>query len=83
MLAAADLEINKYMAQGRIEEVMRLAELMGCQRLGLTFCVGLEQEARVIGKTFSAHFKLDPVCRKVCAIEKGRAWAPPPGREKV
>lgn len=39
----------------RIAEICEFARKMGYKRLGLAFCIGLAQEARMVEKVFKAH----------------------------
>lgn len=43
---------------------------MGFLKLGLVFCIGLVEEARIIGEILSRHFDLCSVCCKVSGIPK-------------
>lgn len=55
----------------RIEEISEFAEKMNYQRLGLAFCIGLRNEARVVEKIFSARgFKVISAACKVGCIPK-------------
>jgi uncharacterized metal-binding protein len=68
--AAAAVEARHYGKEPRIREVILLARELGLRRLGLAFCVGLEQEARVIADILSREFEVVSVCCKLCGIEK-------------
>ena len=43
---------------------------MKYKKLGLAFCVGLSEEAKVIEQILSKHFEVVSVCCKVCGIDK-------------
>jgi len=67
---SAHIEAEYYMKKTRIEETILFARKMNYQKIGLAFCVGLEQEARVIYNRFREYFKVYPVCCKICGIDK-------------
>jgi uncharacterized metal-binding protein len=50
----------------RIEEIIEFAGKMDYQRLGLAFCIGLRQEAKIVEKIFSA--KGFDVVSAVCKV---------------
>ncbi|OYT27878.1 MAG: hypothetical protein B6U97_00255 [Candidatus Altiarchaeales archaeon ex4484_96] len=68
--AAASLEAQGYMKLTRLEEVMAFARNMGYKRLGLAFCIGLEDAAGIIEGILSAEFEVYSVCCKVCGLSK-------------
>ncbi|EKQ52731.1 MAG: putative metal-binding protein [Methanobacterium sp. Maddingley MBC34] len=68
--ASSAIEARYYMEKTRIEEIILFSEEMGYKRIGLAFCVGLEQEARQIHDLFRRHFQVYSVCCKVCGISK-------------
>jgi uncharacterized metal-binding protein len=68
--AAAAVEARHYGKEPRIREVILLARELGLRRLGLAFCVGLAEEARVIADILSREFEVISVCCKLCGIEK-------------
>jgi len=71
MKASGKIEAEGYMRLTRLEEVMRYADEMGMHRLGLAFCIGLSNEARVIDKILSSNgFEVHSACCKVCGIDK-------------
>lgn len=43
---------------------------MGYRRIGIAFCVGLSDEARVLQELLTAHFEVDSVCCKVGGLGK-------------
>lgn len=43
---------------------------MGCKRIGLAFCIGLAEEAKVINEILSKHFEVASVCCKLCGLPK-------------
>jgi uncharacterized metal-binding protein len=68
--AAAHVEATFYMKKTRIEETIEFAKLMGYERIGIAFCIGLSREAETIHNILTQHFEVDSVCCKVCAIPK-------------
>jgi len=50
--AAARTESLGYMKWTRVEEIMEFSRLAGYRRLGIAFCIGLSDEARVLQKVF-------------------------------
>ena len=70
MRVSAHIEAEHYMKKNRLEELILYAKEMGYKRLGLAFCIGLEDEAETIHKILSNHFDVFSVCCKVCGIEK-------------
>jgi len=68
--AAAVIEAKHYDRKTRLGEIIEFAKHLGCERLGLAFCVGLAEEARVIEAILVKHFDVVSVCCKVCGIDK-------------
>jgi len=68
--AASAVEGRYYSKETRLGEVILLGKELGYQRIGLAFCIGLSEEARVIDQILSKHFKVVSVCCKVCGIDK-------------
>jgi len=67
---SARIESRYYMKKNRIEELILYAKAMGYKKLGVAFCIGLENEAEVICDILSQHFDVSSVCCKVCGIDK-------------
>ena len=68
--AASAIEARHYGKETRLGEILLFAKELGCIRVGLAFCIGLSEEARMIDKILSQHFEVVSVCCKVCALEK-------------
>ena len=68
---ATGLEGNHYMELTRLQELIRFAQEMGYERLGVAFCIGFAEEARILRDMLSKRFKVSSVCCKACGIEKG------------
>lgn len=67
---ASRVEAEHYFKKNRLEELIIFAKEMGFERLGIAFCIGLYQEARVLCQILERHFSIHSVCCKVCGIEK-------------
>ena len=72
MKVSAQIESKYYMQKTRLEEILIYCQMMGYKRLGIAFCVGLEDEARTVHKILSQDFEVYSVCCKVCGIDKGK-----------
>lgn len=68
--ASSAIESRYYMEKTRIQEVILFSKEMGYEKIGMAFCVGLEQEARQIHDLFRKHFQVHSVCCKICGIDK-------------
>jgi len=68
--AAAVIEAKHYGRKTRLAETIEFARHLGCERIGLAFCIGLSEEARVIEAILAKHFDVVSVCCKVCGIDK-------------
>jgi len=67
---SARIESRYYMKKTRIEEVIQYAQEMGYKRVGVAFCIGLENEAEILCSILSHYFDVSSVCCKVCGIDK-------------
>ena len=55
----------------RLEETIQFAQKMGYQRLGIAFCIGLENEARTLDKILENRgFQVVSVCCKTGRVDK-------------
>lgn len=70
MKAAACTEGRHYMQLTRLEESVEFAKLLSVRKIGLAFCVGLMQEAKLITAYFERFFEVHSVCCKVCGVDK-------------
>ena len=68
--AASAIEARYYGKETRLGEIILFAKELGYKKLGLAFCIGLSEEAKVIGEILSRHFEVVSVCCKVCGIDK-------------
>lgn len=68
---SARVESAGYMRWTRVEETMEFARRLGVQRLGLAFCAGLRQEAKVLSRILKANgFEVASACCKTGAMPK-------------
>lgn len=70
MTAAARIEGRYYMQLSRLEESVKFVQEMGCNVIGVAFCVGLANEANYIVRYFQKFFTVHSVCCKVCGLDK-------------
>lgn len=70
MKAASSIEAEYYMQKTRLEEIILFAKELKYERIGVAFCIGLENEARTFCEILEKHFSVDSVCCKVCGTEK-------------
>lgn len=71
MQAAAYVEGTFYSNVTRLEEIAEFAKKMGYRKLGMAFCIGLNQEARYIARFYRKQgFEFYSVCCKTCSIAK-------------
>lgn len=71
MEAAAYVEGTFYSNITRIQETAEFAKTMGYKRLGLAFCIGLNDEMRYINRYFENQgFEVFSVCCKNCSVGK-------------
>ena len=68
--AASAIEGRYYGKETRLSEIILFAKELENEKLGLAFCVGLSEEAKVIEHILSKHFEVVSVCCKVCGIDK-------------
>ena len=69
---ASGIEAQFYMEKTRLEELILFAGRMDYQRLGVAFCIGLSEEARILSEFLRKEFEVVSVCCKVCGIDKCR-----------
>jgi uncharacterized metal-binding protein len=67
---ATRLEGRHYMKLCRLEELVRFCREMGYRRLGIAFCIGLSDEARVLAGLLGKRFEVESVCCKVTGVNK-------------
>jgi uncharacterized metal-binding protein len=67
---AASVEADHYMQATRLEEIAVLAKRFGVNRIGIAFCIGLADEARVVSSYLDKYFEVHSVCCKVGGLSK-------------
>ena len=70
MAVSSRLEAHHYMELTRLEELLRFCDQMDFGRIGIAFCIGLAEEARILGEIVSQHMRVFSVCCKVCGVDK-------------
>lgn len=71
MEAAAYVEGTFYSNITRLQEIAEFAKAMGYKKLGLAFCIGLNEEARYISHYYvNQGFEVYSVCCKNCSFAK-------------
>jgi len=68
--AASAVEAKYYGKETRLGEIVLLAKELEYHRIGLAFCIGLSEEAKIIENILSKHFEVVSVCCKVSGIDK-------------
>ncbi|MBD3349258.1 MAG: DUF1847 domain-containing protein [Candidatus Eisenbacteria bacterium] len=68
--AATAIEGRHYLKAVRLEEIILFGREIGATRIGLVFCVGLSEEARLVDEILRKHFDVVSVCCKACGIDK-------------
>jgi uncharacterized metal-binding protein len=68
--AASAIEGRYYGKETRLGEIILFAKELGYKKIGLAFCIGLSEEAKIIDEILSRHFEVVSVCCKVCGIDK-------------
>ena len=57
----------------RLEELARFCSEMNFKKIGVAFCIGLEEEAKILHKILEKNFDVFSVCCKVCGIDKEKS----------
>lgn len=70
MKAAACTEGRFYNNLTRLEETVEFCKAMRYQKIGIAFCIGLSEEAKLIDEYLAKFFTVHSVCCKVCGISK-------------
>lgn len=68
--AASKIEGEFYLRKTRLEEIILFAKEMKYERIGVAFCVGLAEEARILCRFLGKHFETASVCCKTGGIQK-------------
>lgn len=72
MQVASRIEAQGYMKLTRLEELITFCREMDFHRVGVAFCLGLEDEARTLVDILGKNFQIVSVCCKVCGIDKSK-----------
>lgn len=71
MKAAAYVEATFYMKYTRLQETAEFAKRMGYKTIGMGFCMGIQDEAKLFARYFTQQgFEVQSVCCKNCGISK-------------
>jgi len=71
MVAAAEVEHEFYCQLTRLQETKEFAKKIGAKRIGIAFCTGVKDEAKVVAKYFRHHgFEVYGTCCKVGSVKK-------------
>ncbi|ODS38913.1 hypothetical protein BEH94_06255 [Candidatus Altiarchaeales archaeon WOR_SM1_SCG] len=70
METASKIEAKGYMKLTRLEELIMFCKEMNFKKVGIAFCIGLEEEAKILHKILEKNFDVYSVCCKVCGIDK-------------
>lgn len=74
---SSSLEVEGYMKYPRVKELIRLAEEMGWNKLGIAFCIGLSEEAKKLQEVLESHgFEVHSVVCKVGSVKKEKFSLP-------
>lgn len=73
---ASNLEASGYMKLCRVEELIHFSKNIGYGKLGIAFCIGFANEARVLSEILERFFEVHSVCCKICAINKDDLGVP-------
>jgi uncharacterized metal-binding protein len=68
--AGSAIEAKYYCEKTRLDEIILFAKELGCRKVGLAFCIGLSEEAKIISEILSRHFEVLSVCCKISGIDK-------------
>jgi uncharacterized metal-binding protein len=82
---AAAIEAKHYNKETRLGEIILFAKELRCKKVGLAFCIGLAEEAKIIDHILSRHFEVVSVCCKACGINKKQMGLPQikPGKNEI
>jgi len=76
MQTAAAVEAEGYLRWTRLEEIIEFAKRMGYRKLGVAFCIGFSEEARVVHEILADHFEVYSICCKAYGIKKNELGYP-------
>ena len=68
---ASEIEAEYYMKLCRLEEIIVFCEKKGFKKIGIPFCIGLSEEAKILNEILSgAGFDVNSVCCKIGGVSK-------------
>lgn len=67
---ASTIDSEFHMRMNRLQELILFCRKMGYRHLGIAFCIGLEEEMRILYEILAKRFKISSVCCKVCGINR-------------
>ncbi len=67
---ASKVESEGYMKLTRLQEIIKFSQDIGYKHIGIAFCIGLEDEAKILYKILKQHFRMSSICCKVCSVNK-------------
>ncbi len=70
MQISSKIESGGYMKLTRLEELIMFCNEMNFKKIGVAFCIGLEDEAKSLHEILEKNFDVYSVCCKVCGINK-------------
>ena len=77
MIAAAEVEHEFYCQLTRLQETKEFAKKIGAKRIGIAFCGGVKEEAKIVSKYFRHHgFEVYGACCKVGSVPKTEMGIP-------
>lgn len=56
----------------RVEEIIKYCQNLGIKKIGLVFCVGLAEEARMMSQIFKQFFRVASVCCRMVGMDKDK-----------
>ena len=77
---ASTIDSEFHMGMNRLQELILFCRKMDYRHLGIAFCIGLEEEIRILYDILAKRFRVSSVCCKVCGINK-KAFDLPSSRE--
>jgi len=72
MKAELEVQTENYMKLTRLEELIRFCKEMKFKKIGLAFCYGLREEAKIIHNILEKDFEVYSPCCKICGIKEQR-----------
>ncbi len=54
----------------RIEEIIQFCQELGYKKIGIAFCIGLKEEAKLAAKIFKHFFRVESACCKLGGLNK-------------